>query len=441
MKKNRNKLREYNKQTKFIIDGNQLLAVTTNQLDEVAKNEVLAKIHELNQQGKLYTYDEIHSALNGKYNLRSIMNIILHLTEKIIIIPKYQNHKLVGFTINQGNPPCDECGSPTSQYQGVYVCEACGLEGDKAFVTPEFIISINTAQGDLGRQFVSTGERVDMVDGLGSFIGFNYSVIKRDGQNNLLPNETKYHFNKLKRLFNFRARIKGRESEYRTLKSLRRACSNLQVTEQTYMRAAYLYRKSLNTLSKDEYSTHPVLICACLYTAIKENKEPFYLQQIIDNIKILGHKISNSSVIKTLQQLKQMNVISHVSRKSEDFLSDLISDLLANPEIKSRLIKQNWEIETYRFLLQKTAQQALDATSLKNSGRHPRTYASAALYASDLILAERYNKIHILTQKLIAKTVNVGQYSVRDHYCTFLKEYVNKKISNIRPTLSQFFKK
>ena len=77
---------------------------------------------------------------------------------------------------------------------------------------------------------------------------------------------------------------------------------------------------------------------------------------------------------------------------------------------------------------------------LINSCRHPRIYATAALYASDLILSARHQKTHILTQKLIGKILNVGEYSVREHYYLYLKAYTTKQIVHIEPAITHFCK-
>ena len=75
----------------------------------------------------------------------------------------------------------------------------------------------------------SKGERLHMVDGLGSFIDFYGTQRLRDAQGNLLSRTMEQTFLRLKRINDIQVHTIGRESDYRALRVLNSMSNLLQV--------------------------------------------------------------------------------------------------------------------------------------------------------------------------------------------------------------------
>jgi transcription initiation factor TFIIIB Brf1 subunit/transcription initiation factor TFIIB len=319
---------------------------------------------------------------------------------------------------------CPECKGKVVLTNGVYVCEDCGLVAEPDYVPQDYIISVHTDKHELAKQYVSPGERVDIVDGMGSYIGNFNETKSRDSHGNTLSKEKELYFRRLNRIYNFRARIRHKESQYRVLKSLNHAAVLLQLSDETKQRAAYIYRKSLKEFNKKEL-THPVLISAALFLAIRERREPVTLQEIISVFGQLGHRIPAKKVLRGIEILKKAPGIELVRRTSEDYIPCLASKVVRHPEVKVRLHRRFWTPTEYHSLLTRTATLLLEEIAQEQrGGRHPYIFAVSVLYGADLLIARQSEKCAVLTQKLLATITNVAEYSIRDHYCSVLKHYV-----------------
>ena len=320
---------------------------------------------------------------------------------------------------------CPECKGRVVLNRGLYVCEECGLVADTQYVPQDYIISVHTEKNELAKQYVSPGERVDIIDGMGSYIGNFKETKSRDHQGNLLPKEKELYFRKLNRIYNFRARIRHKESQYRVLKSLNHATNLLKLSDKTKQRAAYIYRKSLKRIDYKEISTHPVLMTVALFLAIRERREPVTLQEVVAAFRQLGHRIPLNKVMRSIEILKKSPGIELIRRKSEDYIPRLVSKIVRDPDVSVRLKRRFWTLSEYQSLLLNTSNTLLENISPEQrGGRHPYIFAASVLYGADLLIAKTSGRRPVLTQKLLAKIVNVAEYSIRDHYCTLLKPYI-----------------
>ena len=330
---------------------------------------------------------------------------------------------------------CNECKGNIVLNRGLYVCEECGLVAETQYVPQEYIISVHTDKNELAKQYVSPGERVDIVDGMGSYIGNFKEKSKRDYQGNQLSKEKELYFRKLDRIYNFRARIRHKESQYRVLKSLNHATVLLQLSDKTKKRAAYIYRKGLKHAHYKEVLTHPVLITSALIIAIRERREPVTLQEVISVFGQLGHRITPKKVIRGIEILKKCPGIELIQRRSEDYIPRLVSKIIKHPEVILRIHRRFWTPLEYHSLLVKTAYTLLEkVTPEQRGGRHPYIFAVSVLYGSDLLIAKKFERGSVLTQKLLAKIMNVAEYSIRDHYCTLLKKYIKGQLPHPKAT-------
>ncbi len=322
---------------------------------------------------------------------------------------------------------CPDCSSTLVLHSGEFVCSNCGLVVSKQYLAPVFKISQENLSTNQYKHNLALGNRMHIVDGMGSYIDFQRTPYFYDGQGIPLSSDKQALYRKLKFRYSLRLRIDRRESDYRALKSLNHVASMLQISVSIRDRAAYLYQKAVKKIDK-KISNHIVLITACLFFAIREYKElaPVTIQEVTQSFKKLGHRISVKKVIKTALELRSLFINKHPEiRKSEDYLPRIISDIMSSPIIEHRLKERGFNIEDYRSLLTQKSHYILNnIDNIKRGGRNPYIFAVSTVYCADRILSKKIERKPILTQKILAKITKVAEYSIRDHYTSVLKPMI-----------------
>jgi transcription initiation factor TFIIIB Brf1 subunit/transcription initiation factor TFIIB len=317
--------------------------------------------------------------------------------------------------------------------RGEYVCTICGLVLSKHFVPPSYKINPNNDldSRNNGRHFVALGDRLNIVDGLGSYMGFQFSSYFHDKNGAPLSSKKQALYKRLKYRYDLRARIDKKETNYRTLMIFNRVCTILEPLNLNLRnRAAYLYQKFIKVLKKGDFYNHLNLIAVCLYLAVKESKNPtpLTIKEIANAFKKLNHRVSTKSIIRTALQIKpkfMQYFQNHKPSKSEDYLSKIINKVISYPEIKSRLKKIAKSDFQYAKSLNHVSLSILQMISNdQRGGRNPYILAAATVYAADQKLAKNSKHRPILTQHLLSIITETAEYSLRDHWRGLLYNFV-----------------
>jgi transcription initiation factor TFIIIB Brf1 subunit/transcription initiation factor TFIIB len=326
-------------------------------------------------------------------------------------------------------PPmkCEECGGDIVFSGGEHVCSLCGLVYDFEFGRQTYVInkSSSTETPASSNAYVSPGERLHLVDGLGSYIDYPQVGYFRDVTGEPLSPRTQNLFSRLKWYYDKRERFCGRETEYRALCSLKRVVEILNLGDSIRDYAAYLYRKAVRNANGKKYSTSIVLIALCLFLAMKETNKskPVRIDEITKAFNKIGHRVSTQSIIHASLNYLDIIGVRIKTRRSENYLSMLFQKMLSSEELKTRLKKENKkDIIQYCNLTFKTSLDIL--SKIDNSargGRNPYVFAVSTVYAADKRIAEEEKNKPILTQGLIAKIAGVAEYSVREHFSMMKK--------------------
>ncbi|NHJ03393.1 MAG: hypothetical protein EAX90_01100 [Candidatus Heimdallarchaeota archaeon] len=331
---------------------------------------------------------------------------------------------------------CRYCNGVLTQTRGEFVCIECGAVNESAFISEN---SSNQISWD---HEMSPGKRVHIVDGLGSYIGYHNDGFFQDGKGSSLTSKNQYKFRKLKRRYNLRIKIGNHETDYRSLMSLNRVSAYLSVSDSVKKRAAYLYKVVTNAEKSnkiEKISNHIVLVALCLMVAIRESASnaPIRLSEIINIFKDLGHRVSGKSLVKLAQDLPVELGVSLKIRKSEDYLQRIVSSIIENNEILSRLSNIDVTKDEYEHKLIQLSREILNETNLKiRGGRNPFIFAVSVVYCADRIIGKLGNHRQILTQKTLADICDVAEYSIRDHHRTVLKEKFKEKVKELSPIKS-----
>ncbi len=314
---------------------------------------------------------------------------------------------------------CPDCSGFLVTSQGHVVCAECGLVLSREYVLPTYQMGErpNSDSPDAS-MYVSLGNRMHIVDGLGSYIGFHKDRYFQDFQGHALSGRMQKKFKRLKTIYSTRIRIGKNEAKYRALRTLNHVSKLLMVNEQVRDRTAYLYKKVVNEAAGN-VSNNILLIAVCLLMAVREFKEeaPITLDEIADVFEKCGHRVNVRAIVREALRLKSLTGSSPEIRKPEDYVPRVISMLMNNPRVISKVQSRGWELKDYENALRNKILEVLKMIpASKRGGRNPFIFTVSAAYASDREIAIQYRKRAVLTQKLASTATKVAEYSIRDHF-------------------------
>jgi transcription initiation factor TFIIIB Brf1 subunit/transcription initiation factor TFIIB len=266
--------------------------------------------------------------------------------------------------------------------------------------------------------YVSLGNRIHIVDGLGSYIGFHKDRYFQDSQGHALSGRSQKKFKRLKTIYSTRIRIGKNEAKYRALRTLNHVSKLLMINEQVRDRTAYLYKKVVNE-SAGKVSNNILLIAVCLLMAVREFKEeaPITLDEIADVFEKCGHRVNVRAIVREALRLKSLTGHSPKIRRPDDYVPRVISMLMNSPRVVSKVQSRGWELKDYENALRnKTLEVLKMIPASKRGGRNPFIFTVSAAYASDRLIAIEHNRRAVLTQKLASTATKVAEYSIRDHF-------------------------
>ncbi len=316
--------------------------------------------------------------------------------------------------------------------KGEYICCKCGLVIEKQYVSPIYQMhNENLSENNVTRHYVALGKRLNMVDGLGSFIDYQYNSKFSDASGNMLSAKKQVLYKRLKYFYDIKARIVNNETNYNIFNTLNRVISNLNLNDSIRDRSAYFYNKIISNISKENFTNHVLLIAMCIFLAIREHKHnaPITIQELSKAFNDLGHRVSPRTIIREIQKVRPYlgKIITTNTRRSEDYINKIISKVFNYSLILDRLIQNNIEIDQYKIYLRNKSYEILKKIDVnKRGGRNPYIFAVAVVYTCDQIYSKKRKQKSILTQKLLSEACNCAEYSIRDHF-----KYIRTNFSDL----------
>ena len=329
---------------------------------------------------------------------------------------------------------CPDCAGTLVRSQGHIVCRDCGLVISREFVHSTY--QMGEEQGSDSpdaSMYVSLGNRMHIVDGLGSYIGYHKDRYFRDAGGQVLSAKMQKRYMRLKSVYSTRIRIGDNEAKYRALRTLNHVSKLLMISEQVRDRTAYLYKK-ITSDSKTNITNNILLMAVCLLMAVREFKEeaPITLDEIADVFEKCGHRVNVRSIVRETLRLKSITGQAPSIRKPEDYVPRVLSMLMNNNKVIKKVESRGWNVSTYENSLRDKILEVLELIpASKRGGRNPFIFTVSAAYASDRIIAEEHGKRSVLTQKLASDATDVAEYSIRDHYGMMKEVFksLRKKVS------------
>ncbi|MFX0106708.1 MAG: hypothetical protein ACFE7R_00315 [Candidatus Hodarchaeota archaeon] len=314
---------------------------------------------------------------------------------------------------------CPDCSGQLLINKGYVVCADCGLVVSREYVLPTYQMGeIQRSDTPDASVYVSLGNRMHIVDGLGSYIGFHKERYFQDAHGQVLSARMQKKYKRLKSVYSTRVRIGKNEAKYRALRTLNHVSRLLMLNEQVRDRTAYLYKKIVSE-SKTRVTNNILLIAVCLLMAVREFKDgaPITLDEIADTFEKCGHRVNVRAIVREALKLKSLTGVAPEIRRPEDYVPRVLSMLMNNSKVVSKVRARGWNPKDYENALRDKIMEVLTVIpASKRGGRNPFIFTVSAAYASDRLIADSYGKRAVLTQKLASNATKVAEYSIRDHF-------------------------
>ncbi|GAB4310745.1 MAG: transcription initiation factor IIB [Promethearchaeota archaeon] len=324
---------------------------------------------------------------------------------------------------------CPECGGNIVETTGHRACSSCGLVTGRVFAPGIFSLRETAESGrSHGRRYVEVGKRVDAVGTLGSFIGHRHERYLRDCNRRPVSSTNQQLFNRLKRTYDLKARIRFQETTYRIMNVLASVVSALELSRQTQEFAAYLFKK-IKRAASDQIRNHVALLAFCLLAAVRRDvrKAPVSIKEIALTFQDLGHRVTPRLILRQGLVFKRHVTTELVPKQPGHYLPRLLDGVPKLERLAQRLKSKEYEFtpEEYKLALSRVATDlAKEFEERCRGGRNPFILAGAIIYAANRALASQMRKKPVLTQGLVARATGIAEYSIRDHYVGVVKPFM-----------------
>lgn len=323
---------------------------------------------------------------------------------------------------------CSECKGNLIQTESDVVCVDCGLVANQIYEKPT--IQLIKAENSFGSHYASISEKPSSMKTLGTFVGSYRKKFLSDAQGTLLKIPAKRQYRRLKSLNDIYLHFNGRQREYRGYQLLTKTCSTLQITDITKADALFLFQKVQFHLKKKLKLSS--MIMGSLYLAIRSRKENIELARIVNAARNQGLSILGKDIIKAASLIRQYAKIRVSYVKSEEYLDNIICRLQRDTSIQKKLKKRitSEENEYFHNLKLVSKKLLLNFPLSDRGGRNPFILAASMIIASDILLArtdefpqcyKKKSRRGILTQKYIAKILNIAEFTLREHFLLLAK--------------------
>lgn len=342
--------------------------------------------------------------------------------------------KEIGLNTDDNILKCKFCGGNVLLIKSSYTCSSCGTVLSENFATDGFLLNQNDRyENKTAKQFVAIGKQLDNVSHLGSYIDFYKSGYFYDNNNMPLSPDKQKLFYRLKFTRDFRSRLDDNETYYRIVKIMKDVSNNLNFVPDIRKRSVYIYNKIIKaaTAASRKIPNHVSLIATALFLASREYSAhaPVTIQEICLAFQDLGHRVNCKMIIRDILHFKQYVDLKRIKHDSKDYLERLTNNIYHDEGFNARFKRKmgHKDIKSYIQNLKVYSIKILDLIpkNIKNA-RNPFILAGAAIYGADFITACKYKTKRILTQKVLADATGIAEYSIRDHYCSVIKYYVNE---------------
>jgi transcription initiation factor TFIIIB Brf1 subunit/transcription initiation factor TFIIB len=303
---------------------------------------------------------------------------------------------------------CSECSGRIIDAGEELVCSSCGIVFSKEVVEEK----------------AETNPRaIDYIhNSLGGYMGpidYGYEEMFSRGFSKLSSN-----FKYLKTVSDFTGRESG--SLYSCIKTIERVCEKLLLPKIVMGHAIIISKKILSSKECD-VNTAAISAYSIIAACKMEKVTNVGMREIIDAHKALGRKFNVSSLVK----LYLDSPIKQMPRNPSDYVTRVITKLLSNAEIERGIASSS--ISKFHYF-RKISSMALglieEAKEVGIGGHNPCAVAATAVYAAEYLLSEIEKRKKLITQRDVAVSVNVAEYTVREQFGEIFRAIISRMLAS-----------
>ncbi len=317
---------------------------------------------------------------------------------------------------------CSECGGSIVQTFSDVVCSQCGLVQYKVFVEPRFTI-MEVPESQSNSVYVAQGNRPNIADDLGSFIGHYRSSTLRDAGGKRLSASKQKRFQRQKKINDLDVHTQGKKREYRALRMLNTLMGVLETSSTVRDDAALLFKKTQDQLEGQVYIAE--MIAGAVYLSVRTTPgENLQLKDLIQACENANLRVRSNKVLQAAALIRKITGRQVKVPQPLDYFEKIFNKLTQDKRVFTRLKRQNFSVEDYNLSLRDYTARILKHIKLSTrGGRNPYITACAAFVGADILIAriKQNKKIGLIPQKQLAEIMEVAEFTLRDHYLKLIK--------------------
>lgn len=323
---------------------------------------------------------------------------------------------------------CEECGAVLIQTETYYVCPSCGLVQNQKFVEGSYV-SIDSANS-YGNQFVDAVNKPSLATGgSGSFIDFYGNWNLADYSGKMISQGKFFRYARLKKMNDYYSQSNGQLKLYRALQLINKIHGVLDLPETMKDEVSKLYRKSYQKIPP-QYRI-PLVVAACFYLTAKLLNYKLLLKEIITTCEKLELRVKGKTLLTTASEIKKALKLQIRATRPEEYLEKAIISLVNNIPLNNKLKSMHIGFNEYIIQIRSESSKLINFLDLdKRGGRNPFILAAACVAGADTIISSKIGKKRgIATQKIIAESCNIPEYTLREHYIKIIKPIIKNMVN------------
>jgi transcription initiation factor TFIIIB Brf1 subunit/transcription initiation factor TFIIB len=214
----------------------------------------------------------------------------------------------------------------------------------------------------------------------------------------------------------------GREDStvYGCAKLIERVVEKLELPKAVMAQAVVIAKTLLGPKSsRSEVSTAAISTYSIVAASRIMGVNGANVREVIEAHRLLGRRVRTSSLI----QLSLNSPYKTSPRRAEDYVTKITTRLQLLPGPARSIPAAGIDPTAYFFSLRCASLEVLRSTSEADRGGHsPCSLAATAVYAAECRLAREANRRKVLTQREIAESGGVAEYTVRELYGRLYRE-------------------
>jgi transcription initiation factor TFIIIB Brf1 subunit/transcription initiation factor TFIIB len=289
---------------------------------------------------------------------------------------------------------CSECAGEVLDLGDELVCRACGVVRDKEVV--------ETSGGKPLLAIDFTGQA------LGGYLGPPDTGFEERFSRGLAGSQSSYKYLKLV------SDYAGREDStvYGCAKLIERVAEKLELPRVVMAQAVIIAKALLGPKgSRGEVSTAAISAYSIVAASRIVGLGGVNVREVLEAHRLLGRRVKSSSLI----QVSLNSPYKTSPRRAEDYVTRIVGRLQLLPGPAGGLSAVGLEPNSYFAELRYESMRVLASINEMDRGGHsPCSLAATAVYAAECRLARLGPRRKVLTQREIAESGGVAEYTVRE---------------------------